>query len=51
MDKNMTWHSIGLGDDEVWIETEEDIENPEEHQDKTIETEEEIENETDKEDA
>lgn len=43
----MTWHPIGPGDSEIWIETEEDREEPD--LDLIIETEEEVENEIDKE--
>ena len=39
------WLPIGLGDDEIWIETEEDKENPEEIEEQEIEEEYDIENE------
>ena len=38
----MTWHPIGPGDSNIWIETEEDRENP--NPDRVIEMEEEVEN-------
>lgn len=43
------WTPIGPGDSEVWIETQEDRENPEETQETIIETEVDVENETEKE--
>ena len=47
----MTWHPIGSGDSEIWIDTEEDRENKEEIEEIIIETEQEVENESDKENS
>ena len=46
----MTWHPIGPGDSEVWIEAEEDKENKQETEE-IIETEQETENESEKENS